>query len=164
MCLVGAYQGLNPTDSLLPSCLSVGQDHKLGGTVGNPFADREFLGMNVSYVTESIVNPVELPGAQKYRCRSSKRGCLSRVPAEGTEHSWSWESWLTQSLHCCSYNKHFTDKILDWACPSVLKCNLRFAGQEVTSRSVNQEFMKMLRISRDNHPHVQGQKPFSGHF
>lgn len=87
--------------------------------------------------------------------------------AEGTEHSWGRESRLTQSLHCCSHNKHFTqptDKILGWTCPSVLKCNLSFAGQEVTSRSVKQKLMKVRRVSRDHHPHVQGQKPFSDHF
>lgn len=58
MCLVGAYQGIDLTDSLPPSCLGVGQDRRLGGTVGNPVVDRQFLGVNVCYVTESSVNPV----------------------------------------------------------------------------------------------------------
>lgn len=130
------------TDSLPPSCLDVGQNHRLGGTVGNPFADRQFQGMNECYFTESSVDPVELhAGAQKYRCRSSRRGCHSRVPAEGYRTFLELrEPTHTEPALLLIYNKHFTqptDKILVWTCPSVLKCNLSFAGQEATSRSVN---------------------------
>lgn len=143
--------GCRLTGSLPPSCLIVGQDHRPGGAVGNPFGGRQSLGMNPVWIQCNCMLVHRNTGTETLGEASQQSACWRVQSIPGAE------SWLPESLHCCSYNKHFTqptDKILVWTYPSAVKCNLSFAGQEVTSRSVNQELLKMLRISRDHHPHV----------